>query len=74
MIVFKDAEKHDPKEVGQYLCIVQYVDYEPFFSDIQWSGDGWVTQPGCKILGFSKTRPETALKGISEDPEETVYK
>lgn len=70
MIVFKDAEKHDPKEDGMYLCILKdSLGY--CYSNVLFSEDiGWKEH---EVVAFSETSPETALKGISEDPEETVY-
>lgn len=76
MIVFKDAEKHDPKKDGMLLCIwkdtqTHKLHYESFYcKDGVINSELWFKE----VIAFSEVDPETALKGISEDPEETVYK
>lgn len=72
MIVFKDAEKHEPKKEKDHLCIIKDEVGSLIYDLVYWDGISWWINDD-KVVAFSETPPEAALKGISEDPEESVY-
>lgn len=76
MVNFKDAKIHKPKRDGMLLCIwrdtqTHKLHYESFYcKDGVINSELWFKE----VLAFSEVTPETALKGMSKEVKEEIYK